>query len=516
MSHIASSRQFSRNMVSGWALLVVEVGIAFVMTPFIIAQLGAAAYGVWALLTSLIGYMGLVDVGLRGSVGRYVNHYMALHEPEAVAEVIGTANVVLSALSALALLLALGLSFDFRAVFPKTPESLAGAVQFCLPLLAVNLWLQFLGSVLANLLAAREATYVVNHFTLGLLALRTAAIVGALLAGYKLEALVLITLAVSALNLLLTWRAARRLLGAEMPALARFRRARLVEMWRFGVASFAARTAATMANDSAPIIGMWVLGPEAVAVYSVAMTLTQYVRRLLDQAGTAIFPSVMKAGAKRDFEGLRAIYLRYMNVSFAVGSLVFIGSMVFAHDFLGLWVGPQYQPGAWVVGILAFGYLMQGVSGTAPLTLASLDRVGVTMRLGVAEALACVVLTAALPGLLGLGLVGMALGATLPRLVTGCLLYPRLALATMGPELRSPLLYVLRRNLLMCVGVTVAFTAIRWALPGTSWPQLLAAATLVALLHLSLLGHRYEVSGAGRLHDLLASWVRRRPRGEGT
>jgi O-antigen/teichoic acid export membrane protein len=514
MVHIASTRQFSRNMVSGWVLLVAEVGVAFMLTPFVIAHLGAATYGVWALLIGLVGYMGLVDVGLRGSVGRYVNHYMALHQPEAVAEVIGTANVVLSALAALALLLALGLAFDFRAVFPKTPEDLASTVQFCLPLLALNLWLQFLGSVLANLLSAREATYLVNHFSLGLLVLRTAATVGALLAGYKLEALVLITLLLSALNVLLTWRAARRLLGAEMPALARFRRERLTEMWRFGVATFAGRTSATLANDSAPIIGMWVLGPEAVAVYSVAMTLTQYVRRLIEQAGTAIFPSVMKAGAMRDFAGLRAVHLRYMNVSFAVGSLVFIGSMVFAGDFLVLWVGPQYQAGGWVVAILAFGYLMQGVAGTAPLTLASLDRVGVTMRIGIAEALACVVLTAALPGILGpaLGLAGMALGSTLPRLVTGCLLYPRLAVATMGPELRAPLLHALRQNLLLCAGVAVAFAAIHWALPGTSWARLVAGVALVTLLHLSLLGHRYEVSGAGRLHELLAGWLRRRPR----
>jgi hypothetical protein len=34
MSHIAMRKQFVRNIVSGWVLLVVEVAIAILLTPF--------------------------------------------------------------------------------------------------------------------------------------------------------------------------------------------------------------------------------------------------------------------------------------------------------------------------------------------------------------------------------------------------------------------------------------------------------------------------------------------------
>ena len=54
--------------------------MAFVLTPYIIIKLGAATYGVWSLMISVIGYLGLVDIGIRGSVGRYINHYLALKE----------------------------------------------------------------------------------------------------------------------------------------------------------------------------------------------------------------------------------------------------------------------------------------------------------------------------------------------------------------------------------------------------------------------------------------------------
>lgn len=503
-------------MTSGWVMLAAEVLVGFALTPFVVMHLGASAYGVWALMISVIGYMGLIDIGIRGSVGRYLNHYMALDDRRAVSEVVGTANVVLTGLSVLALAAAWLLGHKFLLVFPKTPPELAGAVRFCLPLLAAGLWLSFMSSILGNLLAAREAIYLANRFNLWVLLLRSAAIVLVLRAGHGLEALVLVTIGASALGVALTWLTVKRLFASQMPKLTVYSLARLQEMWRYGVASFASRTAATMANDSAPLIGMWILGPEAVAVYSVAMTLTQYSRRLIDQAGTAIFPSVMKAGAIKDLAGLRSIFLRFMNVSFAVGSLVFVGLMFFSHGFLGLWVGPQYQQGALVVGILAFGYLMQGVASTAPLTLASLDRINLTMKIGLGEALACVALTAALPAFFGLGLAGMALGATLPRLVSNCMLYPSLAVSAMGDELRPLMWKAIGRNLILCAGVALLFGAIFLALPVRGWASLVAAVVVVTVLHVAAFGHRYEVSGAGRLNQWLCEILLRLQRGERT
>lgn len=510
MSHIATRKQFARNLTSGWVLLTAEVAVAFLLTPYVILKLGAATYGVWALMVSVIGYMGLIDVGIRGSVGRYINHYLALKDSRALGEVVGTANVVLTALAGLAFAASFLIADRFEHIFPKTPPELLETIRFCLPLLVVGLWLSFVTSILGNLLAAREALYLTNQFALLTLVLRTVATVWALHQGLGIEALVLVTIGSAVVSFGIALWAVFRIYAEDTPRMVLFSRSRLMEIWRYGIAAFAGRSAATMANDSAPVIGMWVLGPEAVAVYSVAMTLTQYSRRVIDQAGGAIFASVMKAGAIKDFPGLRSIFLKYMDISFAIGSLVFIGMMVFSHSFLGLWVGSEYQSGAIVVAILAFGYLIQGVASTSSLTLASLDRVNLTMMIGIGEALACVILTAALPGLFGLGLAGMAMGATLPRLFTNCVLYPTLAVSSMGEELRPEMWRHIRSNLFLCLGVGVAFGAVYMLIPSQNWVGLVAATTVVTLLHLLVLGSRYEVLGpVARLNSAVRGWIRR-------
>jgi O-antigen/teichoic acid export membrane protein len=515
MALTATRAQFSRNLTSGWLTLAAEVAVGMLLTPFVVTRLGVAAYGLWALMIGLIGYLGLVDVGIRGSVGRYVNHYLALADRRALDEVVGTSNVVLTGLSAAAVLLAFAVGANFAAIFPKTPPGLVQAAAFCLPLLALGLWIAFVTSVLGNLLAAREASWLSNGINVIVLAVRAAGTVAALLSGHGLQALVLVTVGASALGLLLTWIAVRHTWLDAMPRLVGFSAERLKEMWRFGISAFAGRTASTFGNDSAPIIGMWVLGPEAVAVYSVAATLTQYSKRLIDHAGNAIYPSVMKLGAVGDREGLRTIYLRYMSVSFAIGSLVFIGMMAFSHAFLGLWVGPAYQAGAWVVAIVAFGYLMQGVASTSILTLQGMGRVHTTAVIGIVEALACIVLTAALPLWFGLGLVGMALGATLPRLVTSCIVAPWLAAKVIGSELSAPMRSAAAGHLLNSLGIALLFGAIALLWPVRGWADLVGAVGAAVLLHIALLGPRYEISGAGAVHDWLVGHWRRLQRSGG-
>jgi Polysaccharide biosynthesis C-terminal domain len=150
------------------------------------------------------------------------------------------------------------------------------------------------------------------------------------------------------------------------------------------------------------------------------------------------------------------------------------------------------------------------VASTAPLTLQSLDRIGVTVKIGVAEALACVILTAALPGLLGWGLIGMALGTTLPRLFSCLVVYPRLALVSMGPDLWHDMRRGLLRNLAMCAGVAVVFVGVHHVMPAHTWLGLVAGVALVVVLHVLALGHRYEAFPVvERLQSRALSSVRR-------
>ncbi len=66
-------RRIAQNVLSNWFALGVTTVVGFFLSPFVVHHLGNLAYGVWVIIASLVSYMGLMDLGLRGAVTRYVS-----------------------------------------------------------------------------------------------------------------------------------------------------------------------------------------------------------------------------------------------------------------------------------------------------------------------------------------------------------------------------------------------------------------------------------------------------------
>src|SRR5438034_7416000 len=69
-----------RIVVLNWLSLAVSIGVAFFLSPFVVHRLGNVAYGIWTIVNSMIAYMGLLDLGLRGAVTRFVSKHHAREE----------------------------------------------------------------------------------------------------------------------------------------------------------------------------------------------------------------------------------------------------------------------------------------------------------------------------------------------------------------------------------------------------------------------------------------------------
>ena len=60
------------NVLSNYGVFFFTAVASFFLSPFIVHRLGNETYGTWALLVSLVGYLGLLDLGVRGAVTRFI------------------------------------------------------------------------------------------------------------------------------------------------------------------------------------------------------------------------------------------------------------------------------------------------------------------------------------------------------------------------------------------------------------------------------------------------------------
>lgn len=85
-------------------LLLINV-IGLVLTPYIIRNLGPSQYGLYILITALIPYFALLDLGMGKTITRYVAYHRARNDVEGEARFLTTASRIYIAVIALMLLL---------------------------------------------------------------------------------------------------------------------------------------------------------------------------------------------------------------------------------------------------------------------------------------------------------------------------------------------------------------------------------------------------------------------------
>jgi O-antigen/teichoic acid export membrane protein len=403
-----SRRTLARNLATSWGSLIVDLVVTFTVTPIVVTRLGADAYGIWSLAIGVVGYLGLVDLGIRGGVGRYVNYYMARRDAHRVNEVVCTSALALTAVALVVLVVSVPLGLHFAVIFPKTPAHLHAEVSMAVPLLTAGLWCAFQQSVFRSVAEARDRFDLANALAIGGAAARGAGTVLVLQQGGGLAGLAAFQLLLGIVLSWAQWLLARRVwpelrLSAIYVSVERFR-----EIWKFGIAAFASRAASMLTYQSTPLIVMWFLGPSAVAVMSLASMLVQNARRVIEVVYSVHFPSIMKAGAVQDTGELRHQFLVCTRISMILGGLAYVGLIVFGKAFFTLWVGSSYESAAIVAALLAMGELATLPGNTGAAVLYSLGEVRFNVVLAVTEAAIAVIGVTALLAWSGFGLYGAA------------------------------------------------------------------------------------------------------------
>src|SRR5712692_8660602 len=93
-----------RNVLSNWGSYVVTVGLNFFLSPYVVRHLGNTGYGVWILTLSLTGYLGLLDLGVRGAVTRYIAKFHTEGDQRKASNVASSAMMIFSSAGLLAVL----------------------------------------------------------------------------------------------------------------------------------------------------------------------------------------------------------------------------------------------------------------------------------------------------------------------------------------------------------------------------------------------------------------------------
>ena len=361
------------NSLSSGVLYAVNIGIAFILSPIMVFELGNRDYGIWEMLLSFCGYFGILELGLGPAIIRYVAREIALENPEGLNTIFNSAfwGLLFSGLLGLAVV-------SLAAVWPEKllnlqPKEVSYLSTMCV-VAGLNLLVQFLGTLFVAFLMGRQEYLKVNSFRSGFYILQAIFIYLALTRwpGSKLLWIAVVSLAGSIFQYLVL---AFMCFGGRNPI--KFSRNAFSwdiakELYRFGFNSAVLMVSDRVQRQSLPLIIGHVSGAALVVFYAIPKRLVDYARDFVFSMSMPLMPYFSSIDAVRSNEKMKEWFPTSRAVSFltmpAAAMLLLLGE-----PFLNIWIGPEYgAKGRWVVIFLSMSFWISGTfSNSSRVLIAS-------------------------------------------------------------------------------------------------------------------------------------------------
>jgi O-antigen/teichoic acid export membrane protein len=401
------------NMSSNMMQFIVYIVTTFLMAPFYLGMLGLYDYGLREMVLSIIGYMGMLDMGMSPTVSRFTAMHNARGERQSVLIIYATSMVFMGIVGCLMG----GVFWLWALLYPELlmPENSDNTEKYVLFLLIIGVQLVFTFPrvVVESLLEGLQRYYLKNLVNM------VSTIMLAVLSYLYMtpeNALTLFTsltagfIVVRLLILMVMLRSSE--IGIILPNLRLFSMNKLREMLSFGIKSFIQGAAATIQNMSDRLVIGVIMGPVSVPVYSISQTLVSSSKSITMILTHVFMPLFSDLSPRGDQHKIRKIFMLASKlvvglIAIPMGASIYLLGAPFIH----IWMDGVFDQGT-VETIIAFLSIYTVLSNLNPFAsryLTAINKHGILARLSPFTALTNLILSIVF--VMMYGLIGAALGS---------------------------------------------------------------------------------------------------------
>ena len=413
-------KQTLKNVGASWLGLVVNAGVGFFLSPFILHKLGDAAFGLWVLLITVFGYYGLLDLGIRSSIIKYVAEFNATRDLDRLLRTINTVVFSYACLGLTIFIITETASFFVGTLFHLPPD-LVHTAEILFRMVGLAVAILFPLSVFSGVLQGLQRFDLLNLTQIGSNLARAILIIVALTHGGGLLTVAFITLAlfiaVQVTCLVLAHHLVPLRYGRDLLDRATFHRIigyssitfliSIAEKLRFGT--------------DAVVIGIF-LSPVAITFYAVGSKLVDYSVGFVEAMAEIFLPMASQFDAAGDSGRLRKLFVAGNRASALVmfpvcGILIVLGKSI-----ISVWMGPKYISSYTVLLLLLLPRTLYRAQAASNRILFGMYRHKALAIVVFIEGISNLILSVILVHYYGI--VGVALGTTIPLVLTSLFFLP--------------------------------------------------------------------------------------------
>ncbi|MHB8773327.1 MAG: lipopolysaccharide biosynthesis protein [Syntrophales bacterium] len=354
-------RKITVNSFSNVLRYVIYIGVTFLLTPFVIRSLGNTTYGLWVVVLSVVGYAGILEMGVQTAVIKLVAQYHGKGADEELNTTVASALLFFATVGMFCAFLCWGVATWFTDRLVSGSDNVR-TVRSLIYLLGIDVLFVFPNYVFTGIVYGLQRYHAKNLIDVGLNLLNAGLIWILLSKGYGIFALAVVKTCVDATGVIATYWLCKKVYPALRIFSATTTRGAFRELFTLGGKIFSSATLARIANNAEPLLISSFLSTAWTAIFSVPRRLVDYLREISWAMSTGFMPMFSEVNAREGGQVVRELYFRYTRYMILAVSPVAVCISIYGEEFIRLWISPEYaEKGKVVIVLLGLAFLVENL-----------------------------------------------------------------------------------------------------------------------------------------------------------
>ncbi len=329
------------NALAGVVGYAWPVALALVTTPYIVHKLGNDAYGVLALVTSVLGFFAFLDLGVTNASVKYIAEAYARNNTEEISKIIGSSLSVFLTVGAIGGLLISLMTSTLVQKFLKIPPEYISDSMFAFYIASCGFVLNMVVGVFASIPKAIQRYDLSTKVNLLVGTSLMLSVVLIVYLGYGLRQVVILNF-ISSLASLSTYILITRKYLKGVSIKIHFDPVTFKKLFQFGMYSLLAMVSSIIVLQLDRLLIGSYLGAASVAFYVVPATIAIGIHNIIVNLMSVVFPLCSHLYATREHDKLRELYLKANKYAFIIAISLAIPIVIFSTQIMHYWMGTEF------------------------------------------------------------------------------------------------------------------------------------------------------------------------------
>lgn len=323
--------------------------VALLYTPFMLRMMGQNEYGLFSLVSSVIAYLTLLDLGFNDAIVRYTAKYRAENKVEEQHEMFGMFFLLYVVIGIVVLLLGTILYFNVNNLFGETmTQDDLYKIRVMMILLIFNVAFTFPMSIFGGIITAYERFVFLKIVNIARIILNPVVMIILLNMGYRAIGMAVVT---TVFNIFVLTVNAFYCIGHLHIKIRigsfNWRFLKEVSFYSFWI--FLAAIVDRLYWGS----GQFILGinrsAAEIAVFAVAIQIQSFYTSFSYAISSVLLPRIVALVTKgASNTEISDFFVKIARIQFYPMSLILYGFILFGRQFISYWAGPDYDGAYWI------------------------------------------------------------------------------------------------------------------------------------------------------------------------